>query len=180
MAEIPKRSWHLALGACVALLLSAGAGCQSTAPTIPQGVLSTIHQKALALSTDRAIEQAGMTVEELGGHTVYIDVKEPESDANLAKHHVRTRVIERLSDMSGQVAQTPGASQKQVACVIDLAGVDITDGGFLFSDWITTKAEVHLRFNIDGPEGHAERQGTGIAHYEQSWFLGIGPSEELK
>ncbi len=78
------------------MLLAAGAcltGCSHAIPPQPQGVLSVIHQKALALAAERAVDQAGLTKKELGTERVSLAMS-PIPDSDLGKRH-SARVVSR-------------------------------------------------------------------------------------
>lgn len=176
-----RAAWFSRTGVAIfaiSLAICASSGCQATIPTIPHGVLSTIHQKCLARAAERALDQADVTRDTLGKQKVFLTL-EQAPDTDLGKQHVRRVVHDRFRSDSAGLVESGATADRQVTCQILLAGVDVTQGALLGFRWLDTKAEVQLRVTSGGDAVH-ENNGTGTAVYRQLWWLGIGPTEKLK
>lgn len=161
---------------CVPLL----GGCTETLPTPPSGILSVIHQKTLKKATDRALDQAKVTSEQYGKSKVQLTFDLRDANPDLGKQHVKSVIAARFRTAAAEVASNADADALPILCQILLAGADISTGECFGFRWVDTKAEVQLRIIEKDPDKPAQREGTGVATYNQTWWLGMGPWEKLK
>lgn len=163
----------LALGACLS-------GCSQAIPTQPHGVLSTIHQKTLALAAERAVEQAGLTKNQLGTERVSL-VMSSIPDSDLGKKHSARVTTDLVRNASGTYVESPDQADRRIDLDVLSAGVDVKNGSLLGFSWLETTAEVSVRAkSLKGNASPEEREGSGTSVFKQVWWLGIGPSEKLK
>lgn len=167
---------YVTAASAVGFLLS-GLGCSATAPAMSQGVLSSIHQKALEKATLRAMEQAGVSSDQFGTKKLSLTMADVR-EGDMGNQHVARVATDQFTAVSAGLGSS--AEAEPLTCQLLMAGVDVGHGQFLFWRWIHTKAEVALRIKYQGESGPLEKEGSGMAVYEQSWFLGLGPSEKWK
>ena len=162
------------------VLIACVGGCQSTIPTAASGVLSNIHQKTLALATERAMAAAGIDHSVFGNAKVLATCR-GVGQADLGKQHVESVVMEELRKQGVTIVDDPSAATATASFALYNAGVDVKQGSFLFSRWIDTIGEVRLRMEFaEGGGAPVQREGAGTAKFHQAWFMDMGPSESLK
>ncbi len=170
----------VALAQAALLIMLSLAGCSQTAPTLPHGVLSTIHQKTLAVATERAAEQAGLAKNELGTDRVFLSVA-PIPDTDLGKRHCARVITDCIKGVSAGVVDNASDADRQLDLDILTAGVDVKHGALLGFSWLETMAEIKIRVkSVKGAASPEEREGGGTAVFQQVWWFGIGPTEKLK
>lgn len=157
------------------LVCLASAGCQSTMPAGPAGVLSAIQQKTLDLATRKAIADAHFSADAVRSKGLRLRMADVDGN-DLGKQFVAGVVRDQLQGMD---SAEPAAGGRDLDCQIALAGVDINLGGFLFVKSIATTAEVQLRFREAGGN-LPTTAGTGTARHKQTWIFNLGPSVKLQ
>jgi len=182
MHTLSKRIFKAMIVSLVPLYIVTVSGCSSTEPPRPTskiGVLSATHQRALNAATVRAIEQAGVDEFFLGPEKIYVDVKAVGA-ADLGKQHVAGAVLAELDTLGAHSVNDPAQADTTVSCFIHVAGMDPSEGEFLFWKWKEVKADVELSFKKTTDQIATKKQGVGKATYNETWFLGMGPERKIK
>lgn len=154
-------------------------GCSQSIPAPSQGVLSTIHQKTIGLATERALQQAEVSSENLGQHSVHLEFVEI-ADSDLGKRHAGRVARDCFRKASGSLVEGNENADWTIQAELLTTGVDVKNGAFFGFSWLETTAEVQIRLEATtAGKPMVEKEGTGTSRFKQVWWIGIGPTETL-